>query len=464
MSTDRDVKLGRALASIPLPELPEDFYSELVARLEQARLEQSRPESARREPPLALAPRRQRRARMLRAGLVAAAVAAAVTVAVVLFGLPGLHETGPQTSLAAQVLAKMTSSLGSVRTFEADEISTDYQNDSAGVTSTSRIALTAAGDGRESVSHGKWILIYNDRLGIQWTLVRRHGRLVVDSVVTDLPAGNVFSNIGDSADYFMQRSYSTALRALLAAHQRGMDVRSSKYQGRPAWTVTFAYDQPKGVVIRLTIDQQTGLVFASGQYDDGQPKWESRVENVRINQPLAPGLFLPPAALRRRSWQTTPAQRDYGFDRMSLSRVQRVVGSVPLVPAYVPTGYELADVTAVAKSSVAVPPREPCVSMVYRRGFSSFTIGLMLEGGGAPTPDSWQGGAFTAGDLRQQITLTSGALSGSRAEIFIGLWAQIAEVWVWGGDVPLNVVISGDLTRDELVAVAESLQPYGGDH
>jgi len=29
--------------------------------------------------------------------------------------------------------------------------------------------------------------------------------------------------------------------------------------------------------------------------------------------------------------------------------------------------------------------------------------------------------------------------------------------------LPLNVVIRGDLTRDGLVAVAQSLQPYSGD-
>ena len=272
MRTDRDLKMGRALASIPLPELREGYYSELVARLEQARP----------------APRPRRRARVLRAGLVAAAVAAAVTVVVVLFGLPGLHESGPQPSLAAQVLAKMTSSLGDVRTFEADEISTDYENDRNGITSTDHITLTAAGNGRLSANHGTFISIYNNALGAQWTLVRRHGRLVAEGVATGMPAGNVFSNAGDSSNYFMQRGYGTALRALLAAHQPGMDVRTSTFDGRPAWTVRFAYGPGTEVIIRLTIDQQTGLVFGSGQYKNGRPEWESRIENVRINQPLAP--------------------------------------------------------------------------------------------------------------------------------------------------------------------------------
>ncbi len=443
MSTDRDLKMGRALASIPLPEFREGYYSELADRLEQARP--------------AASPGRRRR--VLRVGLVAAAAVAVVVVAVALFGLPGVRESGPQPSLAAQVLAKMTSSLGAVHSFEADEVGVDYQSGTA-VTSTSHIALTAGGDGRWDAGHGKASTIHNSALGTQWTLKRVRGRLVPESVAIGLPAGTVFSNAGDSANAFMQQSYSTALRALLAARQKGMDVRPSTFQGRPAWVVTFAYDPAEAVEIRLTIDQQTGLVFASGQYEKGQPVFEYHVENVRINQPLAPGLFLPPAGLHLDPPRAIPPGNDRGFRRVPLSRVERLVGYAPLVPARVPAGYALADVTATAKSPVHAPGSSPSlVSMVYRRGFSSFTVALMPDdNGGFPDPG---GGAVTAGDLRQHITLAGGTLSGSRADVFIGLWAATAQVFVWGRGVPLNVMIRGDLTRDELVAVAESLQTYG---
>ena len=72
MSTDRDLKMGRALASIPLPELSSGYYERLGERLEQAGPAAARPA--------------RRRSRLLRIGIAAAvaAVAAAVVAFIVL--------------------------------------------------------------------------------------------------------------------------------------------------------------------------------------------------------------------------------------------------------------------------------------------------------------------------------------------------------------------------------------------
>ena len=439
--------MGRALESIPLPELRDGYYSELVGRLEQAR-----PAS----------PRPLRRARVFRFGMAAAAAAAAVTVAVVLFGLPGLRSTGPQPSLAAQVLARMTSSLAEVRSFESDEVTVDYKNDGSSVTRRGHVVLTAAGDGRQEYERGKWVTIHNNRLGVQWSLKRSHGALVALQVSTGLPAGSILSNIGDSSNMFMWSSYGTALRALLAAHQPGMDVRPSSFDSRPAWTVTFAYDPANAIEMRLTIDQQTGLVFAAGEYKGGRPVWERRVENVRINQPLATGLFRPPAALHLDPARAIPPNNDNGFERVPLARVEGLAGYAPLVPTRVPAGYALADVTVLPRSGKGLGRSHgPLVSLVYRRGIGSFTVAIMPDGTSSDLTDL-SGGAVTGGDLSQKITLGGGTLSGSQADIFIGLWAAVSQIYVHAEGMPRNVVIRGDLTRDELVSVAESLQPYTG--
>ena len=447
MKTDRDLKMGRALARIPVPELSEGYYTRLVAMLEQERT--------------TAAPRPRRR--VLRVGLVAAAVAAIVTVAVVLFGLPGVHDSGPQASLAAQVLAKMTSSFGSVRTLAADEVGVDYQNGNSPVRTSSRVFLAANGDGRVEDERGRWAMIHNAELGTLWSLELTDGRLVASQVSTRLPTGSVFSNPGDSARFFMGAGYGTALRALLAAHQRGMDVRTSTLDGRPTWTVTFADHSAKHEEIRLIVDQQTGLVFGSSWRENGHPMWEHHVENVRINEPLDPALFRPPAASRPPQSGANPSPNDSGFRRVSLGDVKGLVGYAPLVPAKVPDGFTLADVTASVRSAASQnqPGHNPLVSMVYRRGLGSFTVALM-PGGEVSGLNDFAGGAFTAGDLSQSLTLKGGAMSGSRADVFIGLWAAVAQVYVHSGHVPLDVVIRGDLTRDELVAVAESLQTYSG--
>jgi len=438
--------MGRALESIPLPELRDGYYSELVGRLEQAR-----PAS----------PQPLRRARVFRFGMAAAGAAAAVTVIVLLFGVPGVHDSGPQVSLAAQVLSKMTSSFGTVRTLTADDVGVDYQNGGSPVTTRSRILLAANGDGRADDKHGTWATIRNTALGSLWSLERTGGRLVVRQVSTGLPAGSVFSNPGDSASFFMGAGYGTALRALLAADQKGMDVRTSTLDGRPTWTVTFAEHATKDEEIRLIVDQQTGLVFGSSWRENGRLLWEHHVENARINEPLDPALFRPPASSQSDPGGATPTRQDHGFKRVSLEGVRGVVGYVPLVPAQVPEGFVLADVTASAKSAggQGQPGRLPLVSMVYRRGLGSFTVAVMPPGDYGL--NDFAGGAFTGGDLSQSVTLKGGAMSGSRADVFIGLWAGVAQVYVHSGDVPLDVVIRGELTREELLAVAESLETYG---
>jgi hypothetical protein len=180
---------------------------------------------------------------------------------------------------------------------------------------------------------------------------------------------------------------------------------------------------------------------------------------VRINQPLAPGLFLPPAALHLHPGRAIPAGNDRGFRRLSLARVQRLVGYAPLVPARVPAGYRLADVTAKPRTAFgSAGGSSPLVSLVYRRGLASFTVAIMPDGGSALASPG--GGAITWGDLRQRLTLAGGALAGSRADVFIGLWAGTAQIFVSGSDTPLDVMIKGDLTRDELVAAAQSLRAY----
>ena len=282
---------------------------------------------------------------MLRFGLAAAAVAAAVTVAVVLFGVPGVRDSGPQVSLAAQVLAKMSGSLGAVRSFTADDIGVDYQNGDTPVTSRSRVYLAANGDGRVEDEHGKWAVIHNAALGTQWTLERVDGRLVATQVSTGLPAGNVFSNPGDSSNYFLGAGYGTALRALLAAGQEGMDVRTSTLNGRPSWTVTFADHSAKSLEIRLVVDQETGLVFGSSSRENGHrcgsTTWRTCASTNRSTRRCS-------GRERRSSLSEARARRrkDDGFKRVALSGVEGIVGYAPVVPAQVPDGFTLTDVTA----------------------------------------------------------------------------------------------------------------------
>jgi hypothetical protein len=98
VSTDRDLKMGRALASIPLPELSSGYYERLGERLEQAG-----PVAARQA---------RRRPRLLRIGIAAAVVAAAAAV-VAFVVLPGLR--GPEPATAAEMLASLNAAAGNAQ-------------------------------------------------------------------------------------------------------------------------------------------------------------------------------------------------------------------------------------------------------------------------------------------------------------------------------------------------------------
>ena len=92
---DRDLKMGRALASVPLPELSAD----------STRASASGWSSARR----AAGPAR-RRPRLLRVAVAAAVVAAAA--AVVAFAVLPAFRGGPETATAAEMLASMNAAAG----------------------------------------------------------------------------------------------------------------------------------------------------------------------------------------------------------------------------------------------------------------------------------------------------------------------------------------------------------------
>jgi len=98
MSADRDLKMGRALANIPLPELSSGYYERLGERLEH---ERAAARLARRPP------------RILRIGIAAAVVAAAA--AIVALALLPAFRGGPETATAAEMLASMNAAAGNAQ-------------------------------------------------------------------------------------------------------------------------------------------------------------------------------------------------------------------------------------------------------------------------------------------------------------------------------------------------------------
>ena len=185
--------------------------------------------------------------------------------------------------------------------------------------------------------------------------------------------------------------------------------------------------------------------------------YEARTEDLEVDGDVPPDAFtlaFPPGVEVSRS--------DAGFARVSLDDVAAIVGYDPLVPRFVPEGYDLAEV-AVAKRTGATgafegnPATSKAVSLSYRRGLDQLIVTTRLAGDDAPAwSDPFATGEGAAREP-ERVTFASGALGGHEGELVID---PLVPPHVWALTEDLVVTVSGDLTRDELVEVAESLEAH----
>jgi hypothetical protein len=273
------------------------------------------------------------------------------------------------------------------------------------------------------------------------------------------------------ASWILPRDFGAFVRALLAAEDPR--VREVTYEGRPAWRLDVEV-APNAIVpdfsgdaFEITVDRGTGIPARVVETKDGAFLREIRLERLVVDAELDPDTFvleLPPGAEVMRS--------DAGFRRVALAEVEQAVGYAPLVPAYVPDGYELAEV-AVARAAGPTgaegtnPESRMVVSLSYRRGLDQFLVTTRLarvpsqEGPELPLAERW-GDPLATGegfvDEPELVTLGAGALDGVDAEVLVAPRA-IPHLFALTDD--LVVTVAGDLSRVELVRVAESLARHG---
>jgi hypothetical protein len=126
---------------------------------------------------------------------------------------------------------------------------------------------------------------------------------------------------------------------------------------------------------------------------------------------------------------------------------------------WVPEGFDPAEVTASKKGSFtgaegANPPMGDVVSLSYRRGLDQFIVTTRPIG---PDPSRWGDPLGGEGyrDEPEMVSFRGGALAGETGELLID---PLAIPHVWVKTDRLVVSVSGDLTREELLRVAESLE------
>lgn len=433
-ATERDDELGAALRALEVPEHRPSFHSELRRQLDTERG----------------ATRRRTRRRLALRLVAAAAVVAGVGLVI---GLPR-GGNGPEPATAALVKAHLRSALTGLRTLEGVLVADGPR---AGDEERWRFALDAAGDLRlEGPAPGE-VITYDAAAGT----VRSAQRSASMSTNTLFYAERTGVAPGPPDQgpptWLLPGAFGAYVRAALAAGD--VHVRAVTRDGRPAWQLDVD-TVPNAIVpdlsgdhSRIVVDRETGLPVQVVETRHGAFLRELRLEGLTVNAGLAAGTFrlaFPAGAEVMRS--------DDGFHRVALDQVAGITGYRPLVPDWLPDGYRLATV-AVARESAPTgkeggnPPSRMVVSLSYRRGLDQFLVTTRLQGDGAWSDPLATGEGFI--DRPEHVTLAGGALAGADAELLI-VPRGIPHLWTVGDR--LVVTVGGDLSRGELVGVAQSLR------
>ena len=508
-----DAGLWDLVASVPVPPPGGEFMPRLAARLaaEPGVSAEVGGSGAVARPGTSV-----RAGRRLPTRLLIAAATVAVAAVIAFAVMPALR--GAETATAADMLAAMTAA-GRTQTVHLRLVETERLSASSGEGAsksrrrmTEDLILSVTGDYRGrgwlSVDEGPSAPIVSDfgydaaRHELRVASRSQGGGLEVlhPAWPTDLP---YLTN-----DYLGYKAAASSVRALIAELDPDTPVDDTTYLDRPAWraTLSSAWQGSPGVIV--TVDKATGLLLEtrhSGPAFTGTTFLKVlRVTRFETDPALDAG------------WQVVPllkkpkGGRDWNYvvdDGMRFGSPEAVAArawpTLPVIPEWVPPGYSRTDMANAvywdpraehaednswhwSVGRVRPPGRlagleitkrlalKRCaqgVLVLFRRGFQSFTVEISPRLPGDPgLGDLEPEGRVSAEDT----VLTGGDLKGARARTWIcsamlpvtHLTPDSMEVSLQGPTLLTysdrsQVVIYGDLTRQELIDVANSLKIYG---
>jgi hypothetical protein len=433
----RDGVVERALRDLHVPEHSPQFHAELREQLEWERF-------------IVADVLWRRRGRRLtrRLGVAAAgALAAAAALIALAIGLPGGSPGAPAEATAAEVRAAVSRALSSAESLSGRLVAPGPETPQGASTEASwSFAITARGDFRLTGLTYPTDLAYDASSGVE-----RYSDEAAFTVRTGIAPGWPDS---DFPDWIVQRSLGSVATALARAGDPR--VAEVEYRGRPAWRLRLPQEVVQTAtgdasdLREITIDRATGIPVHDLYLLDGKTVNEWRLDGVRLDPPLAPDAF---------TLEPRPGQRverlDDGFRRVALADVPGAVGYDPLVPSWLPDGFQLLEV-AVADEARATgdgpdenPPSRGVVSLAYGRGLDLLVVSTRLIG---PDPARWSD-PIPVAEAKEEAEAV--AFAGARGELRID---PAVVPHVWGLTERLVVTVAGNLDREELLAVARSLE------
>jgi hypothetical protein len=501
---------------------PPDHAPGFEARLWRAIRSDGRREDEKAADRVAAIPVAGRRRTRLLAVLAAAAAIVAVAVGLVVTRHDVQEYAHPPAASAAQVAANVRDTLASIRTLTADFTDaqrhvtgpprSEWRDDwtTADWWSRARIGGWLPSTGKDHVvvsGDGLWRLVHPEGPGAPEIVDRYTADEAAGVMKTYWPADRTLYVTGEvslgAPDSFVGTyavGWSVVVNfirgtnlAVMATGQVGETV----YEGRPALTVRCSIPQVsiKGLdigshlfdAVEYTVDRESWLVVRTDFLLRGEVVQRYGLSNVRLNEPLPAGTFdfsPPPGTTTKDVGQRENDPADAPlfrslFRRVTFADAGGVWPTTPLAPSRVPAGFApfAAAVAPDARWWIWTftqgyrpsywPPSKDITQLCYRTGLLRFLVTTRAQPSGGPLPsDLFVADPFvteTAGDDIAAIganvgtvTLTGGVWRGVTAYLVVPPLAP-PHLWAWHDGV--LVTVGGDLTRDELLAVANSLQP-----
>jgi outer membrane lipoprotein-sorting protein len=464
--------LGRELRESPVPAHAPDHFERVRERMRELAGSDGRPPAPRsrgRARPAPQEPPRRRRGIRLAA---VAAVAAAIVVAVAVSwaGVPGIRQSTPQPATADTVLARVQHALANLDSISGDVVEYGSARGRPFSHRVGSFTFTSRGDYR-IVQNGENVAYTYDAVKrVARRYVFRDGKALYSESARDLPDPGPFFSPWMGASQVLDRSVAAFARAVIAELDPDVPVTPVTWEGRTAWSITVPEPLVGGGsdgTARIVVDAQSGYPLAVEHWTSDGEVSGTRIENVRIGGAVPRSRFVLDVDV-----QDKLLPMSQSFRRLSLPQAadlgrRAATSFTPYATTWAPRGYRLSGVTGAVNGAFLGAYRPVragevgslTVVLTYRRGFDRFCIVSRWRADNPPGSDDPFDEDSVALSESTRLRLASGVLRGETANVVLGLpdWPHVYVST--GTDRRVSVSVAGDLTKDELARIANSLQP-----
>ena len=230
--------------------------------------------------------------------------------------------------------------------------------------------------------------------------------------------------------------------------------------------------------LSIVIDAATRLPLTY-RWSRGGMNWQASFDMTTEKKPPDRSEFeldMPPANETLNGGVVYPGTqfttRDWGFDPLPLAdatEVERLLGPVaPAFPGWMPQGFARTAATAADRGGLERSPlngEDIIVSLCYRRGFDQAFVSLRVDPRRIdssstsdpflPEQERWMRRQWASHTT--DVRLQGGTYRGAVAHVVVdpSVWPHL-----WVKKAGLVATVAGDLTRDEMVRIANSLESW----